>query len=32
VEAMRHVLDDHIQETEAPGSFYDDVWSTRRTS
>ena len=25
VEAMRHVLDDHIQETEAPGSFYDDV-------
>ena len=25
VEAMRHVLDDHIRETEAPGSFYDDV-------
>jgi hypothetical protein len=25
VEALRHVLDDHIQETEAPGSFYDDV-------
>jgi diacylglycerol O-acyltransferase / wax synthase len=25
VEAMRRVLDDHIQETEAPGSFYDDV-------
>jgi hypothetical protein len=22
---MRRVLDDHIRETEAPGSFYDDV-------
>jgi hypothetical protein len=25
VEAMRGVLADHIAETEAPGSFYDDV-------
>jgi hypothetical protein len=25
VEEMRRVLDDHIRETEAPGSFYDDV-------
>src|SRR5262245_362946 len=25
VEGMRHVLDDHIHETEAPGSLYDDV-------
>jgi len=25
VEDMRRVLDDHIRETEAPGSFYDDV-------
>jgi hypothetical protein len=25
VEGMRQVLDDHIRETEAPGSFYDDV-------
>jgi len=25
VESLRQVLDDHIQETEAPGSFYDDV-------
>jgi WS/DGAT/MGAT family acyltransferase len=25
VEDMQHVLDDHIRETEAPGSFYDDV-------
>jgi WS/DGAT/MGAT family acyltransferase len=25
VEAMQHVLGDHIRETEAPGSFYDDV-------
>jgi hypothetical protein len=25
VAEMRQVLDDHIRETEAPGSFYDDV-------
>jgi len=25
VEDMQRVLDDHIRETEAPGSFYDDV-------
>ena len=25
VKSMHKVLDDHIAETEAPGSFYDDV-------